>query len=61
VGARIEDAVLQAGAALGRPALHAAALAFDHPRSGQRMLFRAPLPDDLRRLVARLALPQTPA
>ena len=61
VEARIEDAVLQAGAALGRPALHAAVLAFNHPRSGQRMLFRAPLPDDLRRLVARLALPQAPA
>ena len=39
-------------AALGRPALHAAHLAFEHPRTGKRMSFDAPLPDDLLELMA---------
>lgn len=34
-------------AGLGRPALHAARLGFDHPRTGERLVFDAPLPDDL--------------
>ena len=42
------------GAQLDRPALHAAALGFVHPRSGERMRFEAPLPDDLARLLADL-------
>ena len=33
--------------ALGRPALHARSLAFDHPRSGERVRFEAPLPRDI--------------
>ena len=33
---------------LERPFLHAARLAFTHPRDGRRMEFIAPLPDDLR-------------
>ena len=33
---------------LRRHALHAAKLEFDHPRSGQRMCFEAPLPADLQ-------------
>ncbi len=32
---------------LTRPALHAAVLGFDHPRTGKRMRFEAPLPPDL--------------
>lgn len=32
-------------------ALHAAALAFDHPRSGERMRFAAPLPKDMEQLL----------
>ena len=32
---------------LDRPFLHAARLAFTHPRDGRRMEFTAPLPDDL--------------
>ena len=32
---------------LTRPFLHAERLAFTHPRSGERMSFEAPLPDDL--------------
>lgn len=45
----------KAGAApLDRPALHAAVLGFRHPRSGARLRFEAPLPDDLRALLAEL-------
>jgi len=39
----------RAAAAAGRQALHAARLAFDHPRTGKRLAFEAPLPEDLRR------------
>jgi 23S rRNA pseudouridine1911/1915/1917 synthase len=39
---------------LGRPALHAATLGFVHPRSGERMRFEAPFPDDLVALLASL-------
>jgi 23S rRNA pseudouridine1911/1915/1917 synthase len=44
------------GAALapGRPFLHAGALAFDHPGSGQRCSFEAPLPADLSGVLAGL-------
>jgi 23S rRNA pseudouridine1911/1915/1917 synthase len=38
-------------AALGRPALHAASLAFTHPGTGERMRFLSPLPPDLQDLV----------
>ena len=41
-------------AALERPALHAARLAFDHPASGARVRFEAPLPADLLALLAAL-------
>ena len=41
-------------AALGRPALHAARLGFDHPRTGEWMTFEAPLPDDLLEWAAGL-------
>ncbi len=37
-----------------RQALHAARLAFRHPATGARVEFRAPLPEDLRRLIDRL-------
>jgi 23S rRNA pseudouridine1911/1915/1917 synthase len=43
-------------AILGRPALHAARLGFDHPRTGERLAFEAPLPPDLVALVASLVL-----
>ncbi len=39
---------------IGRPALHARRLAFDHPRTGERMAFEAPWPDDLRTLWSAL-------
>ncbi|HEX5708278.1 MAG TPA: RluA family pseudouridine synthase [Pyrinomonadaceae bacterium] len=35
-------------AALGRQFLHAARLAFNHPRTGERLIFDAPLPVDLQ-------------
>ncbi len=40
-----------------RTALHAYRLAFDHPSRGQRLAFEAPLPADLRRLLASLRRP----
>lgn len=48
--ARGEEAIL------GRPALHAARLGFDHPRTGRRLVFEAPLPPDLLALEAELML-----
>ncbi|WP_375291733.1 RluA family pseudouridine synthase [Qipengyuania sp.] len=38
-----------------RQALHAAELGFTHPVSGERLLFRADLPPDLRELIDELA------
>jgi 23S rRNA pseudouridine1911/1915/1917 synthase len=40
--------------AFPRQALHAARLAIDHPVSGRRVSFEAPLPDDLVTLIAKL-------
>jgi 23S rRNA pseudouridine1911/1915/1917 synthase len=39
---------------IARPALHAAVLGFDHPRSGERQRFEAPLPADFAELVDTL-------
>ena len=36
--------------ALGRQALHAAELGFEHPVTGEEMFFEAPLPPDLQAL-----------
>ncbi len=41
-------------AGIDRPALHAAVLAFAHPRSGETLRLEAPLPADLAALLARL-------
>src|ERR1700738_369981 len=40
---------------LGRNFLHAAKLVFSHPRTGERMELRAPLPDELRSFLHELA------
>ena len=48
------DPVRRAAASVGRQALHAALLAFDHPRTGLRMSFEAPLPADFARALAVL-------
>lgn len=39
---------------LSRQALHAWRLAFDHPATGERMAFCAPLPDDMAKVLAPL-------
>jgi len=44
----------RAAAAIGRQALHAWRLAFDHPRSGRRVAFESPPPEDFRRALAVL-------
>ncbi|MEM8932899.1 MAG: pseudouridine synthase [Acidobacteriota bacterium] len=41
---------------LHRLALHAETIGFDHPWSGERLILRAPLPDDLRRVLDALGL-----
>jgi 23S rRNA pseudouridine1911/1915/1917 synthase len=45
----------EAGRRLGRQALHAHVLGFDHPSSGQRLRFSTPPPADLQALVAALS------
>jgi len=49
-----DSPVRRAAEAVGRQALHAARLAFDHPRTGKRLRFEAPLPPDFRRALAVL-------
>ncbi len=41
-------------ARLGRPALHAAHLGFEHPILGRRLVFATPLPDDLLEWISEL-------
>jgi 23S rRNA pseudouridine1911/1915/1917 synthase len=40
-----------------RPVLHAAALSFVHPATGETMSFESPLPDDLRAVIDSLGVP----
>ena len=47
---RLPKAVAEPILALGRQALHAAELGFEHPTTGEEMFFEAPLPDDLQAL-----------
>ena len=42
------------GATVTRPFLHAYALAFDHPATGERVSWTSPLPEDLERQLADL-------
>jgi 23S rRNA pseudouridine1911/1915/1917 synthase len=48
---------IAAAAAVAFPhqALHAAVLGFDHPRTGKKLRWESPLPDDLKRLALALA------
>jgi 23S rRNA pseudouridine1911/1915/1917 synthase len=48
------DALLEALRGFKRQALHAAALAFDHPQSGERLAFEAPPPADFAALLHAL-------
>jgi RluA family pseudouridine synthase len=41
---------------IARPALHALSLTIVHPNSGERVVYSAPYPDDMRRLMDRLNL-----
>jgi 23S rRNA pseudouridine1911/1915/1917 synthase len=41
--------------ALGRQALHAAELAFEHPVTAARLRFKSPLPPDMARVIAALS------
>lgn len=43
-----------------RPMLHAATLGFDHPHTGRRLVWQAPLPRDMRQLLARLRQSTSP-
>jgi len=61
-GFKTKASLLPAGArqaleALGRQALHAYRLAFEHPETGKRMEFQSDLPADLRRLRQALGKP----
>ncbi len=49
-----EHPARRAAEAVGRQALHAWRLSFDHPRTGARVSFEAPLPADLERALAVL-------
>jgi 23S rRNA pseudouridine1911/1915/1917 synthase len=46
-----------AATAIGRQALHAWRLAFDHPRTGRRLRAEAPIPSDLARALTALRAP----
>jgi 23S rRNA pseudouridine1911/1915/1917 synthase len=41
-----------------RQALHARQLEFQHPRSGHRLAFEAPLPDDMQSTLEKLRAPK---
>ncbi len=45
---------------IGRHALHAAVTSFPHPTSGEEMILRAPLPEDMRRLICDLCGERAP-
>jgi 23S rRNA pseudouridine1911/1915/1917 synthase len=58
-GHRLRPPLDEIGATLGRQALHAAKLTLVHPRTGETLVFEAPLPADLEAALAALrALPR---
>ena len=52
--AQLSEGAKQALAALGRQALHAAALGFEHPITGEQLRFEGPPPEDFNCLVKAL-------
>ena len=52
--ARLEDEARVALEALGRQALHAARLGFEHPATGEELEFESDLPSDMQRLLDAL-------
>jgi 23S rRNA pseudouridine1911/1915/1917 synthase len=51
---KLPEAAQDALSALGRQALHAAELAFEHPKSNKIMKFKSEIPDDMKRLLMAL-------
>ena len=51
---RLPDAARTALEQLGRQALHANLLGFEHPETGEDLLFEADLPDDMQHLAATI-------
>jgi 23S rRNA pseudouridine1911/1915/1917 synthase len=51
---RLPESAQAAVGALGRQALHAKTLGFQHPETGQRLEFSSPVPPDLRGLIDNL-------
>jgi 23S rRNA pseudouridine1911/1915/1917 synthase len=51
---RLSEAQQAALKTLGRQALHAALLGFEHPRTGEFLQFESPLPADMAALVGAL-------
>jgi 23S rRNA pseudouridine1911/1915/1917 synthase len=52
--ARLGEAARATLAGLGRQALHASVLGFDHPATGEALHFESPLPNDFSKLVRAL-------
>lgn len=44
--------------AINGQALHSLTLSFTHPRTGERLIFEAPLPEDMKKILTRLRLGQ---
>lgn len=44
--------------AINGQALHSLSLSFTHPRTGERLTFEAPLPEDMKKILTRLRLGQ---
>ena len=58
--ARLSEAAKAALAALGRQALHASVLGFEHPQTGERLRFERPPPEDFTRLLKALRAAPAP-
>jgi len=58
---RLSSEAQEAIAQLGRQALHAAELGFEHPATDEPMRFESPLPADIRALIEALKGPAQPA
>jgi 23S rRNA pseudouridine1911/1915/1917 synthase len=53
-GRKGKGGVAEAQAVLGRQALHAWRLSFEHPRTGKRLNLEAPIPEDFQAAMAAL-------
>jgi 23S rRNA pseudouridine1911/1915/1917 synthase len=57
----VHGAALPDGSGAGRVMLHAAMLGFEHPTTGERLVWESPLPADLEALLQRLRRQTPPA